>query len=201
MGVALRTPYRLFCFVLLLAAGPARAQPTNLEAYQTLALRCLAAVPDTVRALRLEAPAQMPYLRTALVNRWRQDGRTLFVPDSSVQVLALPRLRYAVEAAEVAYARAGRRQLQRTVTLALRYTFTAPDGRLLADDRCRDTFTDAIRRTERDALESGAYPETQGAAPPGSWRRRYLEPALLGAATAVTIFLFFNLRSDRSGDL
>lgn len=192
--------WSLLVFLLLLIADSVRAQPTNLEALQTLAVRCLAEVPDTTRALRVEAPAQTPYLRAALVNRWQQENRSIFLPDSSLHTPNLPRLRYTVEAINVAYARAGRKRLQRTVTLALHYTYTAPGGRLLADDRCRETFTDTIRRADQAAVESDAYPETQGATPRGSWRRRYLEPALLAAATAVTVFLFFNLRNDRSGE-
>ena len=178
------------------------AQPTNLEAYQTVALRCLAAAPDTTQVFRLDAPEQMPYLRTALVQRWREEGRVLFLADS-LQALSGPataRLRYEIEEAHVAYDRAPGKQLVRTVTLALRYTFMTADGRLLGEDRCRDTFTDTIRRSDRAALEWDAFPETQGEAPRGSWIRRHLEPAVLAVATAVTVYLFFNIRSDQSDD-
>jgi hypothetical protein len=173
--------------------------PTNLETYQTLALRCLAGVPDTTARFVLDAPAQMPYLRTALTEAWRRDGRTLFFADSSLHTAA-PRLTYTIEDARVGYARARRRQLDRTVVLALHYIFIAVDGRLLGEARCRETFTDTIRRADRPALESETYPETQGALPRAGWTRRYLEPAVLAAATAITVYLFFNLRSDRSTD-
>ncbi len=200
-----RTTFGRACLALwCLAAGlaaPARAQPTNLEVYQELALRCLADVPDTARVVHLEAPPQMPYLRTALVARWQQQGRVLFLADSSFQAAGgAHRLRYAVEQAQVVYARARRKQFARTVSLALRFTLLAPDGRLLREDRCQDRFTDAIPRKDRAALESEAFPETQAEPPRGSWRRRYLEPAILAAATAVTIYLFFNLRSERTND-
>jgi len=177
-----------------------RAQPTSLEVYQTLALGCLYDVPDTARAFVLDAPAQMPYLRTALADRWRRDGRTLFLADSSLQenTPALSRLRYAVEETGVVYARARRKQYARSITLALRYTFTAADGRLLGEDQCRETFTDMIRRADRVSLETDAFPETQGSIPHAGWMRRYLEPAVLAFASAVTVYLFFNLRSDRS---
>ncbi|MFQ5568088.1 MAG: hypothetical protein ACE5G0_00350 [Rhodothermales bacterium] len=197
----LRTRFALACLFLVLT-GPAHAQPTNLEAYQELAVRCLAEVPDTAQAFLLDAPEQMPYLRAALSGRWRQEGRALFLADTSFQVpgVALPRLQFEIEEARVAYARAPRKQFTRTVTLALSYTMTAPDGRLLRENRCRDVFTDTIRRTDRLTLETEAFPETQGAPPQGSWKRRYLEPAVIAAATAVTIYLFFNLRSERSDD-
>ena len=187
-----------------MAGRTVRAQqpPTNLETYQTLALRCLASVPDTAQALALDAPALMPYLRTALTDAWRREGRALFLADTSFQASGPPppRLRYAIEEARVAYARARRKQLDRTVTLALRYTFTGADGRLLGEARCRETFTDTIRRADRTALETDAFPETQSDPPRAGWMRRYLEPAVLAAATAITVYLFFNLRSDRSDD-
>ena len=201
MTTGLRAGAVLACLALM-PLSAAFAQPTNLEAYQTLALRCLAEAPDTTQAFWLDAPAQMPYLRTALAQRWRQEGRALFLADSLQHVSgpAIARLRYEIEEAQVAYARAPRKQLVRTVTLALRYTFTAADGRLLREDRCRDTLTDTIRRSDRAALEWDAFPETQGEAPRGGWTRRHLEPAIVAVATAVTVYLFFNIRSQRTDD-
>lgn len=184
---------------LLLVPAAGQAQPTNLDVYQTLAVRCLAAVPESAQTLRLDAPEAMPYLRTALVAHWQAEGRTLYLADS-LAASPVPHLRYTVEQAQVTYARAGRREWQRTVALAVRYTYLAPDGRILADDRCQESATDTIPRARRAALEAAAYPETQGDVPRGSWRRRYLEPVLLAAATVVTAYLFFNLRSDRSDD-
>ncbi len=178
-------------------AATARAQPTNVSHYETLALRCLGAVPDTVRVFRLDAPEAMPYLRTALVGRWQAEGRTVYLSDAT-QGPALPWLHYAVEEVRVAYARAGGRHLGRTVTLALRYVFTAADGRLLRERRCRDTLTDTIPRDALPLVETPAFPETQAPPPETGWFRRILEPAVITAATAVGVYLFFSLRSDRS---
>ena len=191
--------------LLLIVTGlgialPVCAQPvTNLEAYQQLAVRCLHDVPDTLQAFRLAAPPRMPYLRSALVDYWTHEGHTLFLADSTAQTTSpMPLIRYAIEEASVTYARAGRRRFQRTVTLGLRYTLTTADGQVLLDDRCRDTFTDTIRRARRLDIESAAYPETQAEPPQAGWIRRYLEPALIATATAVTVYLFFNLRSRRA---
>ena len=186
--------------VLAGTAGGAVAQPTNLEAFQALAVQCLAEAPGAAQRFRLAAPAQMPYLRTALLDRWRADGRTAFLADSVAAPGDLPQLRYEIEEVGVAYERAGRKRLARTVTLGLRYDLVGADGEVLADDRCRHVHADAIRRADLEALEAPAFPETQAEAPGGGFRQRYLEPALLATATAVTIFLFFNLRSERSDD-
>lgn len=198
-----RIPARIvrLCLVLV-PVFAAHAQPTNQEAYQVLALRCLASVPDTTQVIWLDAPAQMPYVRTALTEKWRQEDRVLYLADSSAHLPDPhpPRLEYTIEAAHVAYTRNGRKQLDRTLTLALRYTFTTAEGRLLREDGCHETFTDTIRRANLPSVESDAFPETQGDLPRGSWVRRYLEPAVLAATTAITVYLFFNLRNDKSND-
>jgi hypothetical protein len=194
------------CFLLLLlgAAGPgfsAIAQPrvasTNLELLQSLAVGCLGeAVPDSMSTFRLASPAQMPYLRTALVQRWQDAGRTIYVA-ADTAAIALPLLTYEIESVDVAYARAGRRRVERVVSLALQYALTAADGRLLRDARCRDAHTDTIHRDILPDIESAAHPETQADPPPGGWLRRYAQPAIVVAATVVTAYLFFSLRSDR----
>lgn len=185
-----------------LAAGPALARqaagPTNMDVYRTLAHRCLAAVPDTIRAFVLAPSERMPYLSSALITAWQDEGRTLYVADTLGPGRRLPVLTYAVDDARLAYASASRRRLTRTAVLALRYTLTAPDGRLLRADGCRETFEDTVPRAVHESLATPAFPETQAALPAAGWARRYLEPAVLVAATAVGAFLFFSLRSRRS---
>lgn len=195
-GTGFRKRPLLRCLLLFVLSPPlaAAAQPTNVAALQELGVRCLAAVPDTARAFRLDAPERLAYLRPALVAHWQAEGRTLFVADTAAAP-PLPRLRYRVEAAGVAYARAGRR-LRRTVTLGLHYSFTAPDGRLLADARCHEVYADTLARNALAVVEADAFPEARAEPPPPGWLRRYLEPALLTAATAVTAYLFFTLRSQ-----
>lgn len=191
---------RLAPVVLLSLAEAAAAQPTNAEVYLDLAATCLTAAPDTVDAFRLESPEAMPYLATGLAALWQADGYTVFLGDSAAVPPDLPRLAYTVDEAQVTYERVRRGRVQRTVTLALRYTLTATDGRLIRAAPCRETATDVIPLDALDAVESPAFPETQGERPPPRWPRRYLEPIVLTAATAVVAFLFFSLRSDRADD-
>lgn len=187
----------LLAGLLLWAAAPLAAQPTNQAQLAALAEACLAPLPDTLAAFRLEGLP--PYLRTALVPRWQAEGRTLYAGEPSADSLAtpaLPVLRVTVETAAVAYTRAGRRRLGRSVRLVLLATLLAPDGRLLREARCERTAEDVVPRSAHAALEDPAIPATQAPLPPGSWRRRYLEPAVLTAATALVVFLFFSLRND-----
>lgn len=185
--------------VLLVGFGPSasQAQDTNQAIYQNLALRCLSDVPDTLQAFRLLAPSRMPYVRTALTQHWRRQGYRLFLADTAQAPAPLPLLRYAVEEANVAYQRADGRRLHRQVELALRYTLTAADGALLRDAGCRETYEDTFRRSALTAVETTGFPETRADPPPAGWWRRYLEPAILTAATGITIYLFFSLRSLR----
>lgn len=191
---------RIACLLLAGTAHYAGAQPaTNVEAYQRLALDCLADVPDTIHVFQLQAPPQMPYLRTALVDRWHREGRTVFLADSTLGTppARLPRLVYLVEERGVDYERAGRRQMRRAVRLGLRYTLLGADGRLLREDACLDRFDDMLRPSDQPVVETAAFPESQGAAPRAGWLRRYAQPAVLAAATAVTIYLFFSLRNNQ----
>ncbi|GAB5520294.1 MAG: hypothetical protein RhofKO_25450 [Rhodothermales bacterium] len=176
----------------------AHAQPTNLEAFQQVALDCLGAVPTGEAAFVLEPPGQMPYLRQALVGYWQRQDQTVYLASDSM-AQALPRLAYRIEQVAVDYQRAGRKHLDRALTLALAYTYTAADGRLLADARCAEPFSDRIVERDRESLETTAYPETQGNVPQG-WVRRYLEPAVVIGSAALGTYLFFSLRSTRQSD-
>ena len=192
-------PAGLLLCLLGLLTGPARGQPTNVEVLQALAVACLADVPDTAAAFRMAAPERAPYLRPALVDDWQRSGRTVYLPDTTA-ASALPRLAYDVEDVEVAYARARGRRVQRRVALALRYTWTGADGRILAEDRCRDARTDTLDRRDLAAVEDPAFPEATAEPPPAGWLRRYVEPAVLVAATAVGVYLFFTLRSQADAE-
>lgn len=183
------------CLLVGLGTEAGRAQPTNLEAFQQLAWRCLDDAPDTLTAFRLDAPATMPYLRSSLVQRWQEQDRTLYTADSAAAP-PHPRLAYAVDEATVHYEAVPDDRIQRTLMLALQYTISTTDGQLLSDQRCEHSYADTVARAAVPDLEAAAHPRTQGTLPPsGSWRQ-YLKPALLIGATAVTVYLLFAVRSS-----
>ena len=196
-------PTLLLLSTLLLGASlPVRAQappPTTAEVYAHLAARCLVAVPDTAAALRLVLPEAMPYLAPPLIEAWQNQDRVIFQGDSA-RMGSVPTLDVRVNEARIRYARAGRGRVARTATLELQYAFAGPDGAVIRAAACSETLTDEVPRGALPALELAAYPETQAPPPPPGWPRRYLEPAVLTAATAVAVFLFFSLRSDRADD-
>ena len=184
------------CALLVLLTAPASAQSTNLALYQDLAVDCLGALPGDLDSFSLEGPERMPYVRSALISRWQDDGRSVFAADSSGDVAHLV---YHIDDARVRYARQDG-DVARRVALALRYTLTAPDGRILEDDRCAEEFSDVIPRGALAAVQNEAYAETQADAPEAGWFRRYLEPVVITAATAVAVYLFFTLRSNEADD-
>lgn len=188
-------------FGLAILPFAVRAQPTNVEVFQQLALQCLETVPDTVRAFRLEAPSQMPYLRSALLEQWQDTDYLVFLADTLRFNVPddLPLLAYSIRQVGLAYTHQGRKRLRRDVTLDLHYRLTAANGQVLSDQSCTTPYTDTIARNAAKHLSDPAYTETAAPIPAG-WLRRYLEPAVLTAATAVTVYLFFNLRSTSSGD-
>ena len=188
-----------WCTVLCaLAAHSLAAQvPTNAEIYESHAVECLIAVPDTARAFTLHSPGVMSFLETALVTRWNSADVAVYRTDSMLTA-PLPGLAYQVEAAQVSYGAAGRKRITRQVSLALRFSWTSRKGQVLRSERCARADEDLVLRRQVASLEHPAYPETTGVLPPAGWPRRYLEPLALGAATVVTVFLFFNLRGSRT---
>lgn len=184
------------CVASLLIATAAAGQSTNLALYQEMAVECLGDVPASADTLALQAPDRMPYVRSALVTHWQDDGRTIYLSDSAG---THPLLTFDVEEAEVYYTRRSRR-VGRNVVLALRYSLTSPAGRILTDDRCREERSDLISRAAIQNVQVNAYPETQADPPEGGWIRRYLEPVVITAATAVAVYLFFTLRSTETDD-
>ena len=176
------------------SARPGLAQPVNRALFEEMALDCLGTLPETeARTLILQAPEDMPYVRAALVAAWQHDGHAVFLPDSARTGV---RIAYAVEEAGIRYEKRRRKQLAREARLVLRYDIADADGRVLADERCALMRSDLIARTQRIAMESEAWPETQGTPPRKSTVRRLLEPAVLTTAMAITTWLFFSLRSD-----
>ncbi len=170
------------------------AQPTNVAVYQRMAVSQLGAVPDTVGTFTLHAPLQMPYLRTALTQHWQQAGHMVFLFDST-SASPYPVLRYAVEEAQVRYQRLPKPDLSRAVTLALRHSLTAPNGRLISEARHREVYADTVRFADWARLQPDPFPEAQAPRPPDAGLRRYLEPAVLATAIGTLTYLFFAIRS------
>ena len=171
---------------------------TNLQAYQSMAVDCLAPVVIGYPAVVVVPSREMPYLSGPLLQHLRDLDKTVLLADSVAHdtLLTYHTLAFQVQGANVQYHRANRRRLGRELKLDLGFVLLAPSREVLRFDNCSSTFEDFIHRRELSKRESTSYPETVGIVPDARWPRRFVEPVVLIAATALTTFLFFNLRSE-----
>ncbi|MCY4224671.1 MAG: hypothetical protein OXF06_07520 [Bacteroidetes bacterium] len=169
---------------------------SNMNVFENLGIACMDFIPSKVDSLILDPPDELPYVTTTLIKHWQEHDMTLFYADSLHSSRQPFRLSWQMSNASISYTRERRRTLSRSAKLALRYTFLDPTGKIIAQDSCNESFTDTISERIVSQIESEIYPETQGDLPPKGWVRHHLEPIIIAAATALTAFLFFNLRND-----
>lgn len=175
---------------------PAIAQPTNLEVMERLVGQCLDEV-EIPGVVRLNEDVRFEALGHAVVRHLQESNRRVYSGDTTTVHIDAETLGYAIEHAGVRYVRdAGR--LTRHVDLVVRIRRLTSDGEIAQSHRCTRSFEDRIDRQMIALLEDPMIPETTGAMPPGSFRRRVVEPVLLAGATAVAVVLFFTLRSKRA---
>ena len=105
---------------------------------------------------------------------------------------------FEIQEATVEYERASRSSISRTIKVQL-------SGLLLRDGTvvssvtdCPDTFHDEVNRDNIDAIEHAGIPETMGDIPKSGFLRRFGQPIVVGAASAVAVYLFFSVRSDEA---
>jgi hypothetical protein len=183
-------------------AGSVQAQEkprTNVEVFGELAVGCLGGVPDTLTSFVLVPSESMPYLRPTLTAFWMDQGRNVFLADSTLDndlSGTLHRLRYAPEGARVVYEAEADSRLRRTVTLGLAHSIVSASGLLLDDGRCRDEYSDSLDRSAILLVERDPFPEARGEIPPERTWRRWAEPAVLALSVGVVAYLFFSIRSS-----
>lgn len=198
----MRHPALLFVLLGSLAS-PLAAQPANTAVFQDLALRCVAFVGDASGDLIIDTPAaRMPYVRSAIVQSLDAAGRQVFLADSTytTQPDNLPILRYQIDGAAVDYKRLKKKRAQRSVTLTAAASLIDASGALLADKTCSELAVDTVAIAHLKDLENSVYRETQGPTVPSGFVRRFLQPVMLTAATSLSVYLFFALRSDSNSD-
>lgn len=180
-------------FLASLCVLPAHAQPTNVEVFEQLATECLS--DELPEALIVDASEARPYVRSAVVSHLLETGRRVYGADAEIDSLSVLTVRE--EDPRIGYERE-RRGIRRSASMALRTSLRMPDGRLATDEACTRSYSDRVDRREIARLENPNYPETSAPVPAASWRRRYVEPIIMAGATAVTVLLFFSLRSKRA---
>lgn len=198
----MRHPALLFVLLGSLAS-PAIAQPANTTVFQDLALQCVAFVEDSSGDLIIDTPAaRMPYVRSAIVQALDASGRQVYLADSSytTQPDNLLTLRYQVDGTSIDYKRLRKKRAQRSVTLTASATLIDTQGALVVDKSCSELAVDTVAIATLKGLENSVYRETQGPTVQSGVVRRFLQPVMLTAATSLSVYLFFALRSDSNSD-
>lgn len=179
-----------------LYADSTLAQNSHIQQLQDIAGECLATSPGEFESFVLDSDSAAPYVRQYLFSRWQEEDRKMYLADS---LGSMPRLKYRVLEAKIELYRAGKNRIGRTTRLSLSIQLTGPDGELLSDRLCGDVRTDTLSTDTAHMMIDSRYPETNVSPPAGGWFRRYLQPAVIVGASAIGTYLFFNLRSRRTG--
>lgn len=179
-------------------AQEGRVPATNAEVMGALAAECalsIAPAPGPVRVTGLEAT---PFMSGAVFTALNGSGFTVFDPGTAAP--GPVDLRLTPEVVSVEYVRADRHQVKRLIEVRLHAYVRNPDGTVLRDEACARTSETLVERATVPDLENPTDPRTRAALPPaGGFLRRVVQPAVIGAATAAGVFLFFSLRSRRAG--
>jgi hypothetical protein len=184
-------------FLLFYSIPVLFAQQKNEVLFQELAQACLQDVPSNIPQFVLDAPAQNAFLHLPLLSIWQRQGKHIFLPDSAyiAQTSSMPRLKYQVLTAEVTYESAPKKQILRTASLALRYSFQSAKGELLNSQECRKSVQDLVSKSQIANLESPQISITQGSLKSNNTSSKWLQTALLSAAVGITTYLLFAVRS------
>lgn len=170
----------------------------NADVMGALAAECAltaAPGPGPVRVTGLEV---VSYVRSAVVTALLEGGYTVHEPGADAP--GVPHVGLTPEVLTVEYARADRQNVSRRIEVRLRALVTNPDGTVARDEACTRTSVTLVERAAVPDLEDAADPRTHAPLPPaGGFLRRIVQPAVIGAATAAGVFLFFSLRSRRAG--
>lgn len=187
----------------IFAPAATRAQATNAEILQEMAVQCVRPVATPYARLSLRPDPANPFLNQAVFNALTEDDKLLYLDtkDRTVNSVAAANevdasLGFNVERVSIRYDRDGRRKVTRNIDLDLSYILVGPDRRILSNQTCSTSHADQIHRSQIDEVENQTMPLTQGVRPSRGWLRRYAEPVVIGAASAVAVYLFFNIRSD-----
>ena len=168
MKYTLAAFFTVWGILALLPASLAQDFPTNMQVFSNLGLSCLDSVPAEVDTLVISSPPTLPYVTSALIHHWQQQGKHLFSFDSLRTSNSNLVLSWNVSDAEISYGRVNRKTLSRSAELNLQYTLLGKQGEFLAHDTCRQSFSD--ENTKKTRLRAGisCLPRNSGGTPAGS---------------------------------
>lgn len=169
------------------------AQPTNREVMVSLVTSCLAPAVDSSTAISYTYHGSESFIETGIVSSWLSDGRTVSVHDNDSME---NHLEIHVTDLAVNYTRLSRKSVSRTVTAAVMATLKSSDNEILEAVNCPGSFDDVLDRRKLVSVEDSQLPVTAAPHPSSGIIRKYIQPVIVGAASAVTVYLFFSIRSS-----
>lgn len=192
--------YLLIIGLFLLTGVGAQAQSSHMQQLQTAGIECIGDVLANVDSFELDADTRAPFLRPALVAKWKDEGHTVYSADSTTAGLKLPRFQYRIDDVRIGVRSLGSGSVERTASVSMRYILTGPDSQILADNLCSREIVDSFDANLAKGLTDARYEETNIEYDVKGWMNRVLEPVIIVGAAVIGTYLFFNLRSKRSDD-
>jgi len=195
-----RGKYLFLATQLVLLSSAVRAQPSHVEQLHDAAVACVGTTLGDIESFTLDADERAPYLRSQFVAYWINEGRDVYETDSLRIERELPDFRYRVDQAQITLRSLGRGRIERKAIVALRYTLRGPGEQILADSMCEEQRIDTITMDRVRTLADPRFTETNVLLENESLFKRILGPSIIVGAAVIGTYLFFNLRSKRTGD-
>lgn len=190
-----------FCESALAQQLPAASTHENVV--EVLLADCVASLIPTSGPFAISrAPDTMP-ADPIVFGKLRDSSRTFSLVEwEASSTGSAPLFRYQLETANVKLRRDGRKFIQRDVSVSVPYTLIESGGTVADAGVCTKSSTDTIPRSVA-AEWSGrpsSLPMNVDDLPRDSIVKRFVRPVVAVAATSVSLYLLFSLRSERAND-
>lgn len=181
------------CFA---APDSSSAQVTNREVMISLVSTCLAPAIEDESTLSYTYRGSESFVEAGVVAGWLQDGKSVSIFSGGDSQPAVSHLDFSVTDLDVAYERASKHTVGRTVSVVVMGTHRNSDDQILHAIDCPASFEDVLDRNSLSLVEDTELEVTTAEHPSQGVIRKYVQPVIVGAASAVTVYLFFTIRSS-----
>ncbi len=179
-----------------LGTDMAIAQPTNRDVIVSLVGNCVSNTIASDSSVAYSYSGSTGFIESGVVAAWLSEGKSVRVHDNASKE---KHLEFQTTNIAVQYRRSSRSTVDREVSVSTIGTVRDADGTIIESIDCPDSFRDTVDRHQLDSIEDSEIPLTQGTRPSRGFVRKYLQPVVVAAASAVTVYLFFSIRSNDSG--
>lgn len=198
MAVRAVIRFSIVIFVVLSLPVAASGQDSNLSIMTTLTDECLSPALPPSGKLGYQHRGLVAEVEFDLVDRWMSRDLTPIRTDSAAAVADFPILSFQISDARVTYEKQKKGFVRRTVNVSISAILYQNDEVRQSIVSCPGVYSDEIARSSISDVEDPSVPETVSAAPQSGFLKRYVQPVIVGAASAVAVYLFFSVRSDEA---